>query len=270
MTRILLDRLGRLGRFLWSGWVGVAGLALFAAVWQQGHEAYGDFILPSPLATLQTTADLLGADETWRLAQATSTRAIEGFLLTAVLGAVLGIAVGYSAAAMRLARPLLTIVMGVPPIAWIVLAMIWFGSSAGTVLTTTVVAAFPLVFATVAEAVATRDRALEDMARVFGAGPFQRLWTVVIRHVTGHYFPALAVALGSTFKVAVMAELLANINGIGVALAMARSNLDVAQSIAWVVIIVAVIFMVEYGFVQPVRAELERWREAGRPWGVRR
>jgi NitT/TauT family transport system permease protein len=270
MGHLLLDRMGRLGRFLWSGWVGVAGLALFAALWQQGHEAYGDFILPSPIATLHATTDLLRSDETWRLAGATTTRAIQGFLLTAVLGGVMGLAVGYSAAAMRLARPLLTIVMGVPPIAWIVLAMIWFGSSAGTILTTTVVASFPLVFANVAEAVATRDRALEDMAKAFGAGPLRRLWTIVIRHVTGQYFPALAVALGSTFKVAVMAELLANINGIGVALAMSRANLDVAQSIAWVVIIVATIFIIEYGIVQPIRAELERWREAARPWGVKR
>jgi len=270
MRHALLDRMGRLGRFLWSGWVGVAGLALFAALWQQGHEAYGDFILPSPLATLHATGELLGAEETWRLAWATASRAIEGFLLTAVLSGVLGLAVGSSAAAMRLARPLLTIIMGVPPIAWIVLAMIWFGSTAGTILTTTVVASFPLVFATVAEAVATRDLALEEMAKAFGAGPLQRLWTVVIRHVTGQYFSALAVALGSTFKVAVMAELLANIDGVGVALAMSRSNLDVAQSIAWVVIIVATIFVIEYGVVQPLRAELERWRDAARPWGVKR
>jgi NitT/TauT family transport system permease protein len=270
MTHLLLDRLARLGRFLWSGWVGVAGLALFAAIWQQGHEAYGDFILPSPLATIYATGELLRSPETWRLAEQTTSRAVQGFMLTAVLGGVLGLAVGYSAAAMRLARPLLTIVMGVPPIAWIVLAMIWFGSSTGTVLTTTVVAAFPLVFANVAESVATRDRSLEDMAKAFGAGPLQRLRTVVIRHVTGQYFSALAVALGSTFKVAVMAELLANIDGIGVALAMSRSNLDVAQSIAWVVIIVTVIFMIEYGVVQPIRAELERWREAARPWGVKR
>ncbi len=270
MRHVVLDRMGRLGRFLWSGWVGVAGLAVFAALWQQGHEAYGDFILPSPLATLAATGTLLQSAETWRLAWETGSRAIQGFGLTALLGGVLGVAVGYSAAAMRLARPLLTIVMGVPPIAWIVLAMIWFGSSTGTVLTTTVVASFPLVFANVAEGVATRDRALEDMARAFGAGPLQRLWTIVIRHVAGRYFPALAVALGSTFKVAVMAELLANIDGIGVALATSRANLDVAQSISWVVIIVAAIFIVEYGVVQPVRAELERWREAARPWGVKR
>jgi NitT/TauT family transport system permease protein len=270
MGPILLDRLGRLGRFLWSGWVGVAGLAVFAALWQQGHEAYGDFILPSPLATFGATVELLRSGETWRLAWATTFRALQGFLLTAVLSGALGLAVGYSAAAMRLARPLLTIIMGVPPIAWIVLAMIWFGSSGGTVLTTTVVASFPLVFANVAEAVATRDRSLEDMAKAFGAGPLQRLWTVTIRHVAGQYFPSLAVALGTTFKVAVMAELLANIDGVGVALAMSRANFDVAKSIAWIVSTVAAIFIVEYGVVHPIRAELERWRDAARPWGVKR
>lgn len=47
-----LDRLSRFGRFLWSGWAGLAGLALIAALWQAGHEAYGDFILPAPLDTL--------------------------------------------------------------------------------------------------------------------------------------------------------------------------------------------------------------------------
>lgn len=270
MADIVLDRIGRLGRFLWSGWVGVAGLALFCALWQQGHEAYGDFILPSPIATAHATVELLRSPETWSLAGATSLRAVEGFLLVALLGGATGLAVGYSAAAMRLARPLLTIIMGVPPIAWIVLAMIWFGSTSGTVLATVAVASFPLVFATVAEATATRDRALEDMARAFGAGPLQRLYTIVIRSVAGQYFPALAIALGSSFKVAVMAELLANINGIGIALAMSRSNLDVAQSIAWIVLTVAAIFIVEYGLLQPIRAELERWRDAARPWGVKR
>jgi NitT/TauT family transport system permease protein len=270
MTTAILDRLGRLGRFIWSGWVGLAGISLFLAAWQFGHEAYGDFILPSPIATFAATRQLLQSAETWRLAAATSERAFQGFILTALLGGAAGLAVGYSFAAMRLARPLLTIILGVPPIAWIVLAMIWFGSGRGTVLTTTLVAAFPLVFANVVEAVATRDRSLEEMARIFGAGPVQRVWTVVMRQVAGHYFPSLAIALGTSFKVSVMAELLANIDGIGLALAKSRANLDVAQSIAWVVLIVAAIIIVEYGLVHPIKSELERWREAARPWGVKR
>lgn len=270
MGHVLLDRMGRLGRFLWSGWVGVAGLALFAALWQQGHEAYGDFILPSPLATLQATGELLRSEETWRLAEATATRAIQGFLLTAVLGGVLGLAVGYSAAAMRLARPLLTIIMGVPPIAWIVLAMIWFGSTDGTVAVTIMVAASPVVFVGVAEGVMSRDRGLDAMARAFGANAWRRLTTLSLRHVAAHLFPALVLALGVAFKVAVMAELLANVGGIGGELARSRANLDIAAALAWILIAVAALIAVEYGVMHPVRAEFERWRAAAQPWGVKR
>ncbi len=265
-----LDRLGRAGRFLWSAWSGLAALALLAALWQAGHEAYGDFILPSPLATLQTAVAILRAPEAWDITLLTSRRALKGFALASLMGASLGLVAGYFPAALRLARPLVTVLLGVPPIAWIVLAMIWFGSTDGTVAMTILVSASPLIFVSVAEGIMTRDRKLDDMARAFGAGPWKRLTTLSLRHVAAHLFPALAVSLGTAFKVAVMAELLANVGGIGGELARARSNLDIAGALAWVLIAVAALIAIEYGLVQPVRAEFERWRAAAQPWGVKR
>ena len=50
----------------------------------------------------------------------------------------------------------------------------------------------------------------------------------------------------------------------------ARANLDVAAALAWVMIAVAALIAVEYGLVHPIRSEFERWREAARPWGVKR
>jgi NitT/TauT family transport system permease protein len=270
MFEAVLSRLGRMGSFLWAGWSGLAGLALLAALWQAGHEAYGAFILPSPLETLAAGAAILSDGRAWGVAMLTCIRAVEGFAVSALAGAVSGLAAGYFPATMRLARPLVTVLLGVPPIAWIVLAMIWFGSTDGTVVVTVVVAAAPLVFVGVAEGVMTRDRGLDDMARAFGAGPVQRLITLGLRHVAAHLFPALAVALGMAFKVAVMAELLANVGGIGGELARSRANLDVAAALAWVTIAVAALILVEYGVVHPVRSEFERWRTAARPWGVKR
>jgi len=78
------------------------------------------------------------------------------------------------------------------------------------------------------------------------------------------------LALGSAFKVAVMAELLANVGGIGGELARSRANLDIAGALAWILIAVAALIVVEYGIVHPVRAEFERWRAAAQPWGVKR
>jgi NitT/TauT family transport system permease protein len=148
--------------------------------------------------------------------------------------------------------------------------MIWFGSTSGMVVTTVVIAALPLAFVGAAEGIMTRDRGLDDMARAFGAGPWTRFSTLALRHVGAHVFPALAVTLGTAFKVAVMAEVLANAGGIGGGLARARSNLDVSEALAWVLIAVAALIAVEYGVIHPIRGEAERWREAARPWGIKR
>lgn len=85
-----------------------------------------------------------------------------------------------------------------------------------------------------------------------------------LRHVAAYLFPALVLAPGAAFKVAVMAEPLANVGGIGGELARNRTNLDIAGALARVLI------AVEYRVVNPVRAEFERWRMAAQPWSVKR
>ncbi len=67
-----------------------------------------------------------------------------------------------------------------------------------------------------------------------------------------------------------MAELLSNAGGIGGALALARINLDIAEALAWVSIAVILLIVVEYTLVQPVKSEIDRWRHAAQPWGVKR
>jgi NitT/TauT family transport system permease protein len=193
-----LDRLGRLGRFVWSGWAGLAGVCLLAALWQAGHEAYGDFILPAPLATLSAAMRLLGDGRARDLLVLTSWRALQGFAACALVGGVAGIVAGYSPATLRVLQPILTILLGVPPIAWIVLAMIWFGSGSTTVAATILVSALPLVFAGAVEGVVTRDRGLDAMAQVFGAGPVRRFTHVAWRQIAAHLLPALIIALGTS------------------------------------------------------------------------
>ena len=114
-----------------------------------------------------------------------------------------------------------------------------------------------------------RDPGSESgMTQAFGAEPLRRFLTVGIRQTTTTLFPALA--LGTAFKVAVMAELLVNAGGIGGALADARVNIDIAQALAWVVIAVTLLLVVKYTLVQPVKGEIDRWCYAAQPWGVKR
>src|SRR5690606_33063918 len=149
-----------------------------AAAWQLGHEVYGSFILPAPGETLAAAWRLLTAPAFPAIAATTAERALTGFALAAGIGTLAGTAAGYSLATMRLLKPIVTVTLGVPPIAWIVLALIWFGSGNGSAVMTVVLAALPVSFAGALEGVATRDRSLDAMARVFGASPLRRFRTV--------------------------------------------------------------------------------------------
>lgn len=53
--------------------------------------------------------------------------------------------------------------------------------------------------------------------------------------------PALATALGLAWKMALMAEVLGGGQGIGGRLADARSHLDMAETMAWIVIALALL-----------------------------
>jgi NitT/TauT family transport system permease protein len=46
--------------------------------------------------------------------------------------------------------------------------------------------------------------------------------------------------------------------------------LDISAAMAWVALAVMALLAVEYGLVRPAKAELERWRDAAAPWGVKR
>jgi NitT/TauT family transport system permease protein len=171
---------------------------------------------------------------------------------------------------MRLMRPIVTVILGVPPIAWIVLALIWFGSTGGSAVLTVVVAALPISFAGGLEGVATRDRTLDAMARSFGAGLLMRFRTVTLPHLVSYLFPAWTTTAGTAWKVTVMAELLSNAGGLGGELATARALFDIPRVMALIVVVVALALFTEYVLLQPIRDGLERWRNAGLPRGVKR
>ncbi|MCB1983782.1 MAG: ABC transporter permease, partial [Rhodoferax sp.] len=68
----------------------------------------------------------------WPELAVTARRALLGFALALAAGSLLGVLAGLSMGPAMLARPLVTVMLGMPPVAWLVLARRWFGAGAGT------------------------------------------------------------------------------------------------------------------------------------------
>jgi len=249
--------------YLWSGWGAVASLCLFLALWDLGNRHYGALIVPAPT---ETFAALWGLWQDQLLLDAlhtTARRALTGFGLAVLLGSALGIAAGLSVTAATVARPLVTVLMGIPPISWVVLALIWFGTQDAGPVFTVLIATLPVIFTAGLQGSRTRDGRLGEMAQAFSLSRRQRLSDVYLPHIVSYLLPAWIVALGTAWKVVVMAELLITVDGVGAELAVARTQLDTARALAWVVSVVALLLAVEYLALEPFRRRIERWRDSG-------
>jgi len=246
--------------YLWSGWGALASLFLFVAAWEAVSLAHGPLILPDPAAAFGRLFALFDDGPAWSELAVTSRRAMTGLALAIVVGSVLGLLAGLSLTAAMMARPIVTVLLGTPPIAWLVLAMIWFGAGDGTPVFTVLVACFPVIFVGALQGTRTLDHHLKDMARAYRLPWRMRLTDLYLPHVVSYLFPAWINALGNAWRVVVMAELLSSADGIGAALAVARSQLDMDAALAWIAAVVLSLLAVEYLLLEPVKRELERWR----------
>jgi len=246
--------------YLWSGWGAIASTLLFVALWDIGNQTYGNLVLPSPLETFQTLYVMLHDELVWNEINITLYRASVGFGISLVFGSILGLIAGFFATASMMSRPVVTILVGMPPIAWIVLAMIWFGMGDETVIFTILVASFPIIFVGALQGTRTLDGDLKEMADSFHLPWHMKFIDVYFPHIFSYIFPAWVSGLGMAWKIVIMAELLATSDGLGASLAVARSQLDTPTALALVVIMIGSLMFIEYIILEPIKREVELWR----------
>ena len=220
----------------------------------------GSLVLPSPLAIGQTLIRLGIEGQAFPALGITTVRILIAFSISMMVGTIAGLLAGTFQPLHRALSPLITMMLAVPPVAWVVLTLLWFGMGSRTVGITIAVALVPIPFLATVEGVQSIDPTLKEMATVFRLTPLQYLREIVFPHLFTYLFPATLTAFATAWKVAVMAELLGAREGLGSQLAISRSNLDTAGSLAWILLGIMVFLGLEYGVLRPLRRRLEPWR----------
>ncbi|WP_136475653.1 ABC transporter permease [Pseudomonas sp. DG56-2] len=246
--------------YLWSGWGAVASLLLFCAAWELAGELNGPLVLPGPLATIDQLRAMISDGSALPQLTISARRTLYGLAAALLLGSFLGLLAGRSLTTSMLSRPLVTLLLGMPPIAWLVLAMLWFGMSDATPMFTVFIACLPIVFAAAMQGARTLDNQLHKVACAYRLPALMRLTDLYLPHVASYLFPAWITALGTSWKVVVMAELLSTNDGVGAALAVSRAQLDTASSLAWILAVLALLLGTEYLLLEPLKRRVERWR----------
>lgn len=236
-------------RALWS----VSGLFALLLAWGAGHAAYGPFVLPRPDEAFAALVGLVRSGAAGVAILATAGQALLGWAIGLAVGLAVAFPAGFVEPFRLAARPVSTLLIGMPPVAWIVLALIWFGPGGGADSFTVSVTVAPILFGAALQGLASRDPELDEMAAQFRAPRLMRLTDVIAPQLLAHLAPAAAAALGFSWKVCVMAEVIASGAGIGGQLALARAHLDLPGTFAWLLIIVALALASDAFLLWPLR-----------------
>jgi len=245
---------------LWS----LAGIGALLGLWGWGAAAYGPFILPRPGEAFGQLFNLFVSGEAQKALVSTSQQALGGWLIGGLCGFALALGGAFAAGLRLVLQPIAKVLLGVPPVAWVVLAVLWFGPSGFSTGFTVAVAILPVIFIAALQGLESRDASLDEMAQSFGATPAQKFTDILAPQLLAHLLPAIVTALGFAFKVCVMAEVMVSGEGIGGRLSMARAHLDLPEAFAWIILIVLLVLVFDLALIAPLRQILAGWRPAQR------
>lgn len=244
----------------WACWV---ALPLALLLWAGIALVVQTPLLPTPAAVLDTFWQALQSGELPEHLLVTLRRVLIAFALAMALGTLLGVWMGRSRLANALLDPLLVLFLNLPALVTIILLYVWFGLVEAAAVLAVVVNKVPNVAVTVREGARSLDPKLEQMARVYGFGRWQRIAHVWLPQLFPYLMAATRGGLALIWKVVLVVELLGRSDGIGFQLHMAFQIFDVASILAYSLAFIAVVQLIELALLQPLERLASAWREAG-------
>ncbi len=239
----------------------VLGIILLLSLWSLGSTRYSNLVLPSPLETLQRLYEIFFMESGLKQLGITIVRALVGFVLSIIGAMTCGIIAGIVPFLRYMLYPLERIMISVPPIAWVVLTILWFGGTGiGSAVLTIFIASFSVIYISTIQGVKTLDTRLLDMGRSFGMSHTKSVLKIGFIHILSVTFPAIRVAFGQSWKVGVMAEVLGASNGIGAKIATARAHLETPDVFAWIAVAVILFITTDELFIAPINKYTMKWR----------
>jgi sulfonate transport system permease protein len=161
------------------------------------------------LYDLAATGDLLGHSVT------TTLRVLAGFVLGATVATGLGAATGVSERFEALFDPTLQSLRNIPSIAWTPLFILWFGIFETSKVLMIALGVFFPVYLTFSGAIASVDRGLVEVGRVYGFGKTAMIRRILLPASLPTYWIGLRNGLGLGWMFVVAAEFLGASQGLG-------------------------------------------------------
>ena len=194
-------------------WRGVAGIALFIALWEAASLLKLPFLrfVPAPHVLFASVLETVQTAAYWSAVYISAKRVTIGYLIGVALGVPIGLAFGVSRAFKDLFFPVFETLRPIPPLAWVPLSILLWPTMEQTVISVIFLGSYFTVVINVLGGVETVDVRYVRAAFSMGASRWQVFWRVVLPATSPSIFTGMAVAMGLTWEIVVAAEMVSSI-----------------------------------------------------------
>lgn len=240
----------------------LAPIVVVVVIWQVADWVTGwpDYLLPSPLAVAQTFWGLVVSGTLLNDLLVSIGRLLLGCLAGFALAIPLGYGIGSSRFIDRAISPIVSVFQPIPGIAWVPLAILWFGLGPLAVGFIIFLAAFfPMLLNTVT-GVRTISRDLIRVGRVFHFPKRMMLFDVVFPGALPHIVTGVRLGFGYGWRALVAGEMIAASSGLGFMIFDAQHYMQTDKVIVGMLTIGLFWALVEQVVLGPLeRRTIERW-----------
>ncbi len=192
-----------------------AVIAALLGVWWLIVVETASVIFPTPWQVVTGTVELIENGTLCTDIGASLMRVGAGFSLAVLIAVPLGLWLGWVKGAYSTLNPLFQILRPISPIAWIPIAILWFGvGNASPIYLIFISSVFPMIVQTTA-GVHTIERRYLRAAQNFGVSRYTLFRRVVIPAVLPQIIVGMRIGLGVAWLVVVAAEMIALRSGLG-------------------------------------------------------
>ena len=248
-----------------SGWKRIlpalAVIALLVGVWWIVVVLTGSVVFPTPLQVVTGTLELFRDGTLFEHIGASLFRVGTGFGVAVLVAVPLGLWIGWVEGAYVTLNPLFQMLRPISPIAWIPIAILWFGlGDVSPIFLIFISSVFPMIVQTTS-GVHTIERRYLRAAANFGVPRGVLFRQVVIPAVLPEIIVGMRIGIGVAWLVVVAAEMIALHSGLGYLIMDSRNAGNRYDLVVASMIIIGLIGLLLDGLTRLLeRLKMVRWR----------
>lgn len=216
-------------------------------------------LLVTPIQAALALFENMAEADFWKIVLYSFARIGSGFFAAFVLGIFLGVSAYVSEFVQELLAPVMAAVKSIPVASFVVLLLIWCGSSKLSFFISFLVV-LPNIYVSTVAGLCSAPRELLEMADVFHIGRLNRFMYIYRTALMPYLVSALKVSLGMSWKSGAAAEIIGMPQySLGERLYMSKIYLDTASLFSWTFVVILLSFIFEKTVLYLVK-RFEKWK----------